>query len=57
MHNEERHGFVILNKYQRSDRFSMIWASHMARMGKSGGAYGLVVGKSEEKRRRWNNNI
>jgi hypothetical protein len=64
LHNEELRdlysspSIIIIMKSRR-----MRWAGHVARMGKKGNAYGLLVGKPEGKRllgrprRRWVNNI
>jgi hypothetical protein len=64
LHNEELH-----NLYSSPNIIRMIksrrmrWAGHVARMGEKRNAYGVLVGKPEEKRtvgrprRRWLNNI
>jgi hypothetical protein len=64
LHNEELHnlysspGIIRMIKSRRTR-----WTGHVARMGEKRNAYGIFVGKSEEKRphgrfrRRWEDNI
>ena len=64
LHNKKLYGLYIspnIIRVIKSRR--MRWAGRVARMGERRGAYGVLVGKSEERkalgrpRRRWENNV
>jgi len=63
MHEELRELYPLPNIVRVVKSRRMIWAGHVARMGKRRGVHGVLVGKPEGKRplgrprRRWEDNI
>jgi hypothetical protein len=63
LHNEELHNLYSSPNIIRMMKIRIKWARQVARMGETGDAYRILVGKPEikrlqrEPRRRWENNI